>query len=67
LAADVGDVAAPVHDRSGIRAAGWWSQRPHRGNRDDPPSFAGPEGFAWEVAWNPGFHILDDGSIRLPG
>jgi len=29
--------------------------------------FADPDGFAWEVAWNPGFQILDDGSIRLPG
>ncbi len=29
--------------------------------------FADPDGFAWEVAWNPGFEILADGSIRLPG
>ena len=29
--------------------------------------FADPDGFAWEVAWNPGFEILPDGSIRLPG
>lgn len=29
--------------------------------------FADPDGFAWEVAWNPGFQILDDGSIKLPG
>lgn len=29
--------------------------------------FADPDGFAWEVAWNPGFAILPDGSIRLPG
>lgn len=29
--------------------------------------FADPEGFAWEVAWNPGFEILADGSIKLPG
>ncbi|WP_119303313.1 VOC family protein [Dongia deserti] len=29
--------------------------------------FADPDGFAWEVAWNPGFTILDDGSIKLPG
>jgi uncharacterized glyoxalase superfamily protein PhnB len=28
--------------------------------------FADPEGFAWEVAWNPGFTILADGSVRLP-
>lgn len=28
--------------------------------------FADPEGFAWEVAWNPGFTILEDGSVRLP-
>ena len=28
--------------------------------------FADPDGFAWEVAWNPGFEILPDGSIRLP-
>jgi catechol 2,3-dioxygenase-like lactoylglutathione lyase family enzyme len=29
--------------------------------------FADPDGFAWEVAWNPGFEILPDGGIRLPG
>ena len=29
--------------------------------------FADPDGFAWEVAWNPGFEILADGSIKLPG
>lgn len=28
--------------------------------------FADPDGFAWEVAWNPGFVILPDGGIRLP-
>ena len=28
--------------------------------------FADPDGFAWEVAWNPGFEILPDGGIRLP-
>jgi catechol 2,3-dioxygenase-like lactoylglutathione lyase family enzyme len=29
--------------------------------------FADPDGFAWEVAWNPGFEMLPDGSVRLPG
>jgi len=29
--------------------------------------FADPDGFAWEVAWNPGFEILPDGDIKLPG
>jgi predicted lactoylglutathione lyase len=28
--------------------------------------FADPEGFAWEIAWNPGFTILEDGSVKLP-
>lgn len=28
--------------------------------------FADPEGFVWEVAWNPGFKILADGSVKLP-
>jgi len=27
--------------------------------------FADPDGFAWEVAWNPFFAILKDGSLRL--
>jgi hypothetical protein len=27
--------------------------------------FADPDGFAWEVAWNPGFPIADDGSITM--
>lgn len=29
--------------------------------------FADPDGFLWEVAWNPGFPIRADGSIELPG
>jgi len=28
--------------------------------------FSDPEGFLWEVAWNPFFPITEDGSIRLP-
>ena len=28
--------------------------------------FADPDGFVWEIAWNPGFPITEDGSIRLP-
>jgi uncharacterized protein len=28
--------------------------------------FADPDGFLWEVAWNPAFPIAADGSIRLP-
>ena len=28
--------------------------------------FADPDGHPWEVAWNPGFEILPDGSLRLP-
>ena len=27
--------------------------------------FADPEGHAWEVAWNPGWPIADDGSVHL--
>ncbi len=29
--------------------------------------FADPDGFLWEVAWNPEFPIAADGSIKLPG
>lgn len=29
--------------------------------------FADPDGHVWEVAWNPDFPILADGSVRLPG
>src|SRR5215210_2161286 len=29
--------------------------------------FADPDGFLWEVAWNPSFPIRADGSIELPG
>lgn len=29
--------------------------------------FADPDGHLWEVAWNPGFPIAEDGSISLPG
>ena len=28
--------------------------------------FCDPDGFPWEVAWNPSFLIADDGSVRLP-
>ncbi len=28
--------------------------------------FADADGYLWEIAWNPGFTLLDDGSIRLP-
>ena len=28
--------------------------------------FADPDGFLWEVAWNPFFPIAKDGSIRIP-
>jgi uncharacterized protein len=28
--------------------------------------FADPDGFPWEVAWNPSFAITEDGSIRIP-
>ena len=28
--------------------------------------FADPDGFLWEVAWNPGFALGADGSLRLP-
>jgi uncharacterized protein len=28
--------------------------------------FADPDGFLWEVAWNPQFRIEPDGSVRLP-
>ena len=28
--------------------------------------FADPDGFPWEVAWNPDFPIAADGSIHLP-
>lgn len=28
--------------------------------------FADPDGFLWEVAWNPFFEITEDGAIRLP-
>lgn len=28
--------------------------------------FADPDGFVWEVAWNPGFVIAADGGVTLP-
>ncbi len=28
--------------------------------------FADPDGHLWEVAWNPGFDIADDGEVALP-
>jgi len=28
--------------------------------------FADPDGFLWEIAWNPGFPLREDGSIDLP-
>lgn len=28
--------------------------------------FADPDGTLWEVAWNPGFTLLPDGTLKLP-
>jgi hypothetical protein len=28
--------------------------------------FADPDGYPWEVAWNPGFPMRADGSLELP-
>ncbi|MDP8921415.1 MAG: VOC family protein [Chloroflexota bacterium] len=28
--------------------------------------FADPDGYPWEVAWNPGFPLAEDGSVLLP-
>jgi len=28
--------------------------------------FADPDGFLWEIAWNPGFAIAADGSLSMP-
>jgi uncharacterized protein len=28
--------------------------------------FADPDGYPWEIAWNPGFALRPDGSIILP-
>ena len=28
--------------------------------------FADPDGYPWEVAWNPGFPLAQDGSVQLP-
>ena len=28
--------------------------------------FCDPDGFLWEVAWNPSFQMAEDGSIRIP-
>lgn len=28
--------------------------------------FADPDGYAWEVAWNPHFELTPDGQLRLP-
>ncbi|MGH7990427.1 MAG: VOC family protein [Limisphaerales bacterium] len=29
--------------------------------------FSNPDGFLWEIAWNPSFPIAEDGSIRVSG
>ena len=28
--------------------------------------FADPDGFAWEVAWNPNWRMTQDGSVHIP-
>lgn len=29
-------------------------------------AFADPDGYVWEVAYNPGWELMEDGSVRLP-
>jgi predicted lactoylglutathione lyase len=29
-------------------------------------AFADPDGYVWEVAHNPGWRLMEDGSVRLP-
>jgi len=31
-----------------------------------PGYFCDPDGFLWEVVWNPSFPVAEDGSIRIP-
>lgn len=50
-AAAGGSVLKPAHDTPWGGYAGY---------------FTDPDGFAWEVAWNPDFAIAADGSVRLP-
>jgi len=28
--------------------------------------FTDPDGHVWEIAWNPGFALADDGSLTVP-
>jgi len=28
--------------------------------------FSDPDGFLWEIAWNPSFRLAEDGSIQIP-
>ena len=28
--------------------------------------FADPDGYPWEVAWNPGFSLAEDGTVQVP-
>lgn len=28
--------------------------------------FSDPDGFPWEIAWNPSFKVAEDGSIQIP-
>ena len=32
----------------------------------DSGYFSDPDGFPWELAWNPSFPLAEDGSLRLP-
>ncbi len=47
-----GRITAPAQDRDWGGYSGYFSD---------------PDGHAWEVAWNPYFELLADGSVRLPG
>ena len=50
-AAAGGRITAPAQD------AFWGGYHGH---------FADPDGFVWEVAWNPGFTLAPDGALGLP-
>ncbi|NEB04303.1 VOC family protein [Streptomyces sp. SID13726] len=55
LLAKVAEAGGTITKPAAVNAVGFYSS-----------AFTDPDGHAWEVAFNPGFPLAEDGTVRLP-